>query len=127
MSTDERCCSRRSRPRSRSCSAPTSPTATSTTPRCGPPWRRSLPALEIVDSRIAGWDITFVDTVADNGSSGLYVLGADARTLDEVEPVDVEMIMTRNGDVVSTGNGAACLGDPLARPGLAGPHRPRAR
>jgi 2-keto-4-pentenoate hydratase len=72
-----------------------------------------LPALEIVDSRIAGWDITFVDTVADNGSSALYVLGADARTLDEVQPVDVDMIMTRNGDVVSTGNGAACLGDPL--------------
>jgi 2-keto-4-pentenoate hydratase len=72
-----------------------------------------LPALEIVDSRIAGWDITFADTVADNGSSALFVLGSDARTLDDVEPVDVEMIMTRNGEVVSTGNGAACLGDPL--------------
>ena len=72
-----------------------------------------LPALEIVDSRIADWDITFVDTVADNGSSALYVLGAEARTLDEFEPVDVEMSMTRNGEVVSTGNGAACLGDPL--------------
>lgn len=72
-----------------------------------------LPALEIVDSRIAGWDITFADTVADNGSSALYVLGGAAKTLDEVEPVDVEMSMTRNGEVVSTGNGVACLGDPL--------------
>ncbi|MEO5665251.1 MAG: fumarylacetoacetate hydrolase family protein [Nocardioides sp.] len=72
-----------------------------------------LPALEIVDSRIAGWDITFADTVADNGSSALYVLGGAAKTLDQVEPVDVEMSMTRNGEVVSTGNGAACLGDPL--------------
>lgn len=72
-----------------------------------------VPALEIVDSRIAGWDITFADTVADNGSSALYVLGAVTKTLDEVEPVDVDMIMTRNGEVVSTGNGAACLGDPL--------------
>lgn len=72
-----------------------------------------VPALEIVDSRIAGWDITFADTVADNGSSALYVLGDVARTLDEVEPVDVEMSMTRDGEVVSTGNGAACLGDPL--------------
>ncbi len=72
-----------------------------------------LPALEIVDSRIAGWDITFADTVADNGSSALYVLGDVAKTLAEVEPVDVEMTMTRDGEVVSTGNGAACLGDPL--------------
>jgi 2-keto-4-pentenoate hydratase len=72
-----------------------------------------LPALEIVDSRIAGWDITFPDTVADNGSSARYVLGARPKTLDEVEPVEVEMSMTRNGEIVSTGNGAACLGDPL--------------
>lgn len=71
-------------------------------------------ALEIVDSRIAGWDITFGDTVADNASSGLFVLGAERHTLDEVEPRDVTMSMTRHGEVVSTGTGAACLGDPLA-------------
>lgn len=71
------------------------------------------PALEIVDSRIAGWDITFGDTVADNASGGLYVLGEDRRTLDELAPVDVDMEMTVNGRSVSTGNGAACLGDPL--------------
>ena len=69
--------------------------------------------IEIVDSRIAGWDITFGDTVADNGSSALYVLGSERRTLDEVEPVTVEMTMTRNGEHVSQGNGAACLDDPL--------------
>lgn len=70
-------------------------------------------AIEIVDSRVAGWDITFGDTVADNGSSALYVLGAERRTLDEVEPVSVEMTMTRSGEQVSQGNGAACLDDPL--------------
>ena len=74
---------------------------------------RVVPALEIVDSRIAGWDITFADTVADNGSSALYVLGAETKALADVEPVDVKMTMTRGGEVVSTGNGAACLGDPL--------------
>jgi 2-keto-4-pentenoate hydratase len=73
-----------------------------------------LPALEIVDSRVADWDITIVDTVADNGSSGLYVLGQEPRSLDEVEPRDVTMTMTVDGGLVSTGNGAACLGDPLA-------------
>jgi 2-keto-4-pentenoate hydratase len=73
----------------------------------------AVAAIEVVDSRIAGWDITFGDTVADNASSGLYVLGTDRRTLDEVTPVEVGMQMWVDGDLVSTGTGAACLGDPL--------------
>lgn len=77
----------------------------------------ALPALEIVDSRIENWDITFTDTVSDNASSGLFVIGADAKPLGEgpgeVTPVDVEMTLTINGEVRSSGNGAACLGDPL--------------
>jgi len=70
-------------------------------------------ALEIVDSRIAEWDITFGDTVADNASSGGFVLGRERRTLAEFTPVEATMEMTRDGEVVSTGTGAACLGDPL--------------
>jgi len=73
----------------------------------------ALPALEIVDSRIADWDIGFTDTVADNASSGLYVVGAEGRPLSELEPRDVEMSLTINGEVRSSGTGAACLGDPL--------------
>lgn len=73
----------------------------------------AVAALEIVDSRVSDWDITIVDTVADNGSSALYVLGANRLTLDEFEPKDVEMAMTIGDEVVSTGTGAACLGDPL--------------
>ncbi|MGI5489777.1 2-keto-4-pentenoate hydratase [Microtetraspora malaysiensis] len=70
-------------------------------------------ALEICGSRIAGWDISFGDTVADNASSGAYVLGTERRTLDEFEPVDVVMSMSVDGEEVSTGTGAACLGDPI--------------
>jgi 2-keto-4-pentenoate hydratase len=73
----------------------------------------AVAALEIVDSRIAGWDITFGDTVADNASSGLFVLGEHRLGLDDFEPVDVAMTMRLGGDVVSEGSGAACLGDPL--------------
>jgi 2-keto-4-pentenoate hydratase len=73
----------------------------------------ALPALEIVDSRIADWAITFTDTVADNASSGLFVVGSQGRPLSELEPVDVEMALRINGEVRSSGNGAACLGDPL--------------
>ncbi len=73
----------------------------------------ALPALEIVDSRIDQWDITFTDTVADNASSGLYVVGQAGQTLDQLEPREVEMSLSINGEVRSSGNGAACLGDPL--------------
>jgi 2-keto-4-pentenoate hydratase len=71
------------------------------------------PALEVVDSRIACWDITFGDTVADNASSGLFVLGPARRALDDFEPVEAEMAMTADGIHVSAGSGADCLGDPL--------------
>ncbi|WP_019926844.1 2-keto-4-pentenoate hydratase [Nocardia sp. BMG111209] len=73
----------------------------------------AVAALEIVDSRITGWDISFADTVADNASSGLFVLGEKRSSLAEFDPVDVTMSMAIDGAVVSTGNGAACLGDPL--------------
>lgn len=73
----------------------------------------AVAALEIVDSRIADWDISFADTVADNASSGVFVLGEEHRTLDELEPAEVTMRMEIDGEVVSTGTGAACLGDPL--------------
>jgi 2-keto-4-pentenoate hydratase len=73
----------------------------------------AVAALEIVDSRVADWNIQFGDTVSDNASSGLYVLGGDHRTLDEFEPVEATMTMSLNGEEISTGSGAACLGDPL--------------
>ena len=73
----------------------------------------ALPALEIVDSRIADWQIGFTDTVADCASSALFVVGADERPLSEVTPVDVVMSLTINDEERSAGNGAACLGDPL--------------
>lgn len=72
-----------------------------------------VPALEVCDSRIKDWDIAFADTVADNASSGVYVLGTVHKTLDEFSPVDTGMSMLINGEEVSTGNGAACLGDPI--------------
>jgi 2-keto-4-pentenoate hydratase len=74
---------------------------------------QARPALEIVDSRVAGWDISIADTVADNASSGLYVLGETAVALADLDPVAVTMTMTQDGVEVSSGSGAACLGNPL--------------
>jgi 2-keto-4-pentenoate hydratase len=73
----------------------------------------AVAAIEIVDSRIADWDITFGDTVADNASSGLYVLGSRRLLLENFDPVAVQMTMSIDEAPVSEGSGAACLGDPL--------------
>jgi 2-keto-4-pentenoate hydratase len=73
-----------------------------------------VPALEIVDSRIAGWDITFADTVADNASSGLFVLGDTTTRLGDLDLRGVEMTLADDsGATISSGTGAACLGDPV--------------
>ncbi|MFJ4790185.1 2-keto-4-pentenoate hydratase [Streptomyces sp. NPDC088794] len=73
----------------------------------------ALPALEIVDSRIADWDISLVDTVADNASSGLFVLGTSPVPLTALDTRGVRMTMSRAGEQVSAGTGADCLGGPL--------------
>jgi 2-keto-4-pentenoate hydratase len=72
----------------------------------------ALPALEIVDSRVAGWDVTFVDTVADNASAGRFVLGVVPVPLDR-DLSAIEMRMAVNGVERSAGTGGACLGNPL--------------
>jgi 2-keto-4-pentenoate hydratase len=70
-------------------------------------------AIEIVDSRIAGWDVRFADTVADNASSGLFVLGSDERALGDIDLAAIQMELTVDGVVTSSGTGEACLGSPL--------------
>ena len=74
---------------------------------------RVFAAIEIVDSRIVDWRITFADTVADNGSSAFFVLAAEGRPLDDLDLYTCGMVMEVNGAVASIGAGAACLGHPL--------------
>lgn len=72
-----------------------------------------LPAIEIVGSRIENWNIKLLDTVADNASSGLFVVGNEPHRLGEVDLRLCGMVMERRGEEVSTGAGAACLGHPV--------------
>ena len=70
-------------------------------------------AIEIVDSRIADWKITFADTVADNGSSAFFVLSDQGLPLAGLDLEGAAMTMTLNGNVASSGIGSAALGNPL--------------
>ncbi|MFC4766530.1 2-keto-4-pentenoate hydratase [Effusibacillus consociatus] len=71
-----------------------------------------LPALEIVDSRVADWKIKLQDTVADNASSGLYGLGGKPLTVDQLDLAQVGVVLYKNGEIMNTGVGAAALGHP---------------
>ncbi|MCM3592531.1 fumarylacetoacetate hydrolase family protein [Brevibacillus borstelensis] len=71
-----------------------------------------VPALEVVDSRIADWKIKLEDTVADNASSGFYVLGGRPGKPDQIDLVMAGMVLYKNGEVMNTGVGAAALGNP---------------
>jgi 2-keto-4-pentenoate hydratase len=73
----------------------------------------ALPAVEIVGSRIENWNIKLLDTIADNASSGLFVLGTQPRKLDQIDLRLCGMAMERRGEPVSFGAGVACLGNPL--------------
>ncbi|MFD0687266.1 2-keto-4-pentenoate hydratase [Actinomadura fibrosa] len=72
-----------------------------------------LPALEIIDSRIADWRITLADTIADNASSGGVVLGARPVRMDGLDLALTGCLLHRNGDLVDTGAGGAVLGSPV--------------
>ena len=72
-----------------------------------------MACFEIVDSRIDNWKIRIEDTVADNASAGVFVLGS---TLVDPRSVDLNlcgMVLERNGELVATGAGAAALGSPV--------------
>jgi len=71
-------------------------------------------ALEIVDSRIVNWDIHLQDTIADNASSGLFVLSDERHPLAELDLVGCKMFMRWcETETVSSGTGAHCMGNPL--------------
>ncbi len=72
-----------------------------------------VPCFEIVDSRIQDWDIKIVDTVADNASCGVYVLGTEPRDPLEVDLALVGMTIMQDNELFTTGAGAAVQGSPV--------------
>jgi 2-oxopent-4-enoate/cis-2-oxohex-4-enoate hydratase len=74
---------------------------------------RVFPCFEIVDSRIRDWKIRIQDTVADNASSGLFLMGPGGADPRKVDFITCGMVVWKNEKVISTGAGAAALGSPL--------------
>lgn len=72
-----------------------------------------LPSIEIVGSRIRNWDISIVDTIADNASSGVFALGWQSVAPAAVDLRLCGMVLEKNGEQGAVGVGAACLGHPL--------------
>src|SRR5699024_6829906 len=72
----------------------------------------AVAAIEIVDSRVAGWDISITDTIAENASSGLFVLGSRKVHLNDIDHADVTMTMHVDGELASNGTVRDCLVDP---------------
>jgi 2-oxopent-4-enoate/cis-2-oxohex-4-enoate hydratase len=72
-----------------------------------------MACIEVVDSRIQDWKIRIQDTIADNASSGLFVLGREAVDPRRVDLVTCGIVVEKNGEIASTGAGAAALGSPV--------------
>ena len=72
-----------------------------------------VPCFEVVDSRVENWQIKIQDTVADNASCGLFILGDQAADPRKIDLRTCGMVVEKNGEVISTGAGAAALGSPL--------------
>jgi len=70
------------------------------------------PCFEIVDSRIEDWKISIVDTVADNASCGVFVVGQDRASPHEHDLAALRVTVTKNGAPLSEGHGSAVLGSP---------------
>jgi 2-keto-4-pentenoate hydratase len=70
-------------------------------------------AAEIVDSRFADWRIKLADTVADLASNGAVAVSSRLVPLEGLDPRLIGMVLTRGGDLIDTGAGAAALGDPV--------------
>ncbi|RZV42331.1 MAG: 2-oxopent-4-enoate hydratase [Acidimicrobiales bacterium] len=70
------------------------------------------PCFEIVDSRIKDWKIVIGDTVADNASCGVFVLGAQKVDPSTINMAELEVVVHKNGDEISRGVGSSVQGAP---------------
>lgn len=73
----------------------------------------AVASIEVVGSRIENWNIKITDTIADNASASHFVIGHRPVKLNDFDIINCQMTMTKNGETVSEGTGAMCLGSPI--------------
>ena len=71
-----------------------------------------VPCFEIVDSRIHDWKIKIQDTIADNASCGIFVLGEGSSSPEKFSMDELEVVVHKNGEFLSSGFGSAVQGHP---------------
>ena len=71
------------------------------------------PAIELIDSRIADWNIRIGDTIADNASSAGYILGPDRVKPTDIDLLTIDARLMKNGQQVAEGRSDAVLGNPV--------------
>ena len=71
-----------------------------------------MACFEIIDTRIRNWQIRIQDSVADNSSCGMFVLGDQWVDPQQVDLASCGMVLEKNGAVAGTGVGSACLDSP---------------
>ena len=72
-----------------------------------------MPCFEIVDSRISNWKIKIQDTVADNASCGVLLLGGTRKSPHQVDLALAGMVLEKNGEIINTTAGASVQGSPV--------------
>ena len=72
-----------------------------------------VPAIELIDTRITDWKIALCDTIADNASSAGFVLSEARVAPSDVDITGIDVVLTRNGEVVAEGRSDAVLGNPV--------------
>lgn len=72
-----------------------------------------FPCFEIVDSRIDDWKIKITDTVSDNASCGVFVLGEQGVDPRDFDLPKLKAVVKKNGEFLSEGEGSAVQGNPL--------------
>jgi 2-keto-4-pentenoate hydratase len=73
----------------------------------------AVPAIEVIDSRVADWKIQLPDTIADNASAARVVCRGRLTPVADLDLRLLGMVFSHNGEVVATGAGAAVLGNPI--------------
>ncbi len=72
-----------------------------------------VPCFEVCDTRFTNWNVTVRDTICDNAGTGRFMLGCSSKTLEEVDPAVIPMILEKNGEVIGQATGAEVMGSPI--------------